>query len=62
MALGAGVAADECERRSVRAENTTFGDPLAYAERLARVTPDDPDVVALIENLRRQRSTPAPTR
>jgi hypothetical protein len=42
MALGAGVAADECERRSVRAENTTFGDPLAYAERLARVTPDDP--------------------
>jgi hypothetical protein len=29
---------------------------------LARVTPDDPDVVALIESLRRQRSTPAPTR
>jgi hypothetical protein len=41
----------------------TFGlDPLAYAERLARTAPDDPDVVALVERLRRQRSAPAPTR
>jgi predicted CXXCH cytochrome family protein len=39
-----------------------FGTALAYAERLARVAPDDPDVVALIESLRRQRSSPAPTR
>jgi Flp pilus assembly protein TadD len=39
-----------------------FGTALAYAERLARVAPGDPDVVALIESLRRQRSSPAPTR
>jgi predicted CXXCH cytochrome family protein len=39
-----------------------FGTALAYAERLARVAPDDPDVAALIESLRRQRSSPAPTR
>jgi predicted CXXCH cytochrome family protein len=39
-----------------------FGTALDYAERLARVTPNDPDVVALIESLRRQGSSPAPTR
>jgi predicted CXXCH cytochrome family protein len=39
-----------------------FGTALAYAEQLARVAPNDPDVVALIESLRRQRSSPAPTR
>ncbi len=39
-----------------------FGTALAYADQLARVAPNDPDVVALIESLRRQRSSPAPTR
>jgi len=39
-----------------------FATALAYAEQLARTAPDDPDVVALIESLRRQRSAPAPTR
>ena len=31
---------------------------LDYAERLAKVTPGDPDVIALIENLRRQNKAP----
>ena len=39
-----------------------FGTALAYAERLARVAPNDPNLAALIESLRRQRSSPAPTR
>jgi predicted CXXCH cytochrome family protein len=39
-----------------------FGTALDYAERLARVAPNDPDLAALIESLRRQRSSPAPTR
>src|SRR5262244_3835925 len=39
-----------------------FGTALTYAERLARVAPNDSDVAALIESLRRQRSSPAPTR
>jgi predicted CXXCH cytochrome family protein len=39
-----------------------FATALAYAEQLARVAPNDPDVVALIESLRRQGSSPAPTR
>jgi predicted CXXCH cytochrome family protein len=39
-----------------------FATALAYAEQLARTAPDDPDVVALIESLRRQRSSPAQTR
>ena len=39
-----------------------FATALDYAERLARVAPNDPDLAALIESLRRQRSSPAPTR
>jgi len=39
-----------------------FATALDYAERLARVAPNDSDVAALIESLRRQRSSPAPTR
>jgi predicted CXXCH cytochrome family protein len=39
-----------------------FATALAYAEQLARTAPDDPDVVALIESLRRQQSSPAQTR
>jgi len=39
-----------------------FATALDYAERLARVAANDPDLAALIESLRRQRSSPAPTR
>ena len=39
-----------------------FATALDYAERLARVAPNDPNLAALIESLRRQRSSPAPTR
>jgi predicted CXXCH cytochrome family protein len=39
-----------------------FATAFDYAERLARVAPNDPNVAALVESLRRQRSSPAPTR
>ena len=35
-----------------------FPTALEYAERLANVRPGDPDVSALIENLRRQSKVP----
>jgi hypothetical protein len=35
-----------------------FPTALEYAERLASMTPGDPDVIALIENLRRQNKSP----
>ena len=35
-----------------------FPTALEYAERLAGMTPGDPDVIALIENLRRQAKVP----
>ncbi len=35
-----------------------FRTALEYAERLAGVRPGDPDVIALVENLRRQAKVP----
>jgi hypothetical protein len=35
-----------------------FPTALEYAERLAGMTPGDPDVIALIENLRHQNKSP----